>query len=68
MGGTVDLLAKRKDGTLWLFDWKTGTGLYSKAILQMAAYFDASPRLATSSLEPCWPTSGETMVSRNFVS
>jgi len=39
VGGTVDLLAKRKDGTLWLFDWKTGTGLYSKAILQMAAYF-----------------------------
>lgn len=38
IGGTVDLVAKDENGDLWVFDWKTGTGLYAKAVLQMSAY------------------------------
>lgn len=38
IGGTVDLIARDAEGKLWAVDWKTGTGLYSKNILQMAAY------------------------------
>jgi len=36
--GTLDYLARRKDGQIWLLDWKTGKGVYAEALMQMAAY------------------------------
>lgn len=44
-GGTCDLLARDKDGQLWLIDWKTGKGIYGTMILQLAAYFNALHKL-----------------------
>lgn len=41
--GTVDLVAEVRDGTKWLFDYKTGeTGIYPKDALQLAAYRNAT--------------------------
>lgn len=38
--GTLDLVADMR-GTRWLLDWKTGTGVYPDAVLQLAAYAHA---------------------------
>lgn len=39
--GTPDLLAGMGT-TLWLFDWKTGRGIYPEAVLQLSAYAHAT--------------------------
>jgi len=39
--GTVDLLVSLKDGTTWLVDIKTGSGVYSDHALQVMAYAQA---------------------------
>lgn len=44
-GGTVDLLARDKDGKLWLIDWKTSKKIYGDVIFQVAAYFGACRNL-----------------------
>lgn len=36
--GTFDLLGRFPDGSLWIVDLKTGSGLYSDHALQLAAY------------------------------
>jgi hypothetical protein len=36
--GTLDLVARLNDGQDWLLDWKTGSGIYPEAALQLAAY------------------------------
>lgn len=40
-GGTLDLLARDRDGCTVLADIKTGKGVYSEAVLQLTAYGDA---------------------------
>jgi hypothetical protein len=41
--GTLDLVAKLRDGRRWLLDYKTGeTGIYPKDALQLAAYRHAT--------------------------
>jgi len=37
-GGTIDLLARDRDGKTVLADLKTGRGIYSEAVLQLTAY------------------------------
>jgi len=36
--GTFDLIARFPDGSLWIVDLKTGSGMYSDHALQLAAY------------------------------
>lgn len=36
--GTVDLLARMRDGSVWLVDLKTGKGVYGEHALQVMAY------------------------------
>jgi hypothetical protein len=40
-GGTLDLLCRDRDGRTVLADIKTGKGVYSEAVLQLAAYGNA---------------------------
>jgi hypothetical protein len=40
--GTFDLVADLSDGSRWLLDYKTGSGVYSDVALQLAAYRYAS--------------------------
>jgi hypothetical protein len=39
--GRFDAIAELADGNRWLLDWKTGSGVYPDAALQMAAYRNA---------------------------
>lgn len=36
--GTVDLLGRFPDGSVWIVDLKTGKGVYTEAVLQLMAY------------------------------
>lgn len=37
--GTVDLIAKDKDGKIYILDWKFGRGLYASYLIQLGAYY-----------------------------
>ena len=39
--GTVDLLVRMRDGSIWLIDLKTGKGVYGEHALQLIAYLMA---------------------------
>jgi hypothetical protein len=39
--GTLDLIADLRDGHRWIIDFKTGSGVYPEAALQLAAYRNA---------------------------
>lgn len=39
--GSFDLIARARDGSLWLIDIKTGSGTYSEHLLQLLAYLMA---------------------------
>jgi len=40
--GTVDLVAKLRDGATWVLDYKTGSGVYPEHALQLATYRHAT--------------------------
>lgn len=39
LGGTLDMLARDRNGDLWLIDWKTSKSIYETMLLQVSAYF-----------------------------
>lgn len=39
--GTLDLVARLRDGRVWLLDYKSGSGVYPDHALQLAAYANA---------------------------
>jgi hypothetical protein len=39
--GTLDLWAMGRDGTQWIFDWKSGRAIYPEYAVQLAAYANA---------------------------
>ena len=54
--GTLDLIAELPTGQRWLFDIKTGKGVYSDAALQLAAYANAEVYLDEHGDEQPMPT------------
>lgn len=40
-GGTIDVVARMRDGSITVFDWKTSNGLYKETTLQLSAYRQA---------------------------
>lgn len=49
--GTLDLLTQAR-GELWLFDWKTGSGVYADSALQLVAYANAETILIGDEEQP----------------